>query len=64
MELKEPKFMQEIHKIRQELSTMPPSEYKKHLEETKKRYAERLGHLYVDLPVVKTKQKSTTLLKV
>lgn len=49
--------MQELHKIRQELSTIPPSEYKKHLEETKKKYAERLGHLYVDLPIAKTEQE-------
>ena len=49
--------MQELHKIRRELSTMTPSEYKKYLEETKKKYAERLGDLYVDLPLVKTEQK-------
>lgn len=56
MKLREPKFMREIHKIRLELSTMPPSEYRKHLEETKRKYADKLGHLYVSLPVVKTKK--------
>lgn len=49
--------MQELHKIRWEHSMMTPSEYKKYIEETKKKYAEKLGDLYVDLPLVKTEQK-------
>jgi len=49
--------MQELHKIRLELSMMSSSEYKKYLEETKKKYAEKLGYLYIDLPRVKIEQK-------
>lgn len=56
-ELREPKFMQEIHKIRAELSKMTRAEYEKYLEDVRKKYAETLGHLYVYLPIVKTKQK-------
>ncbi len=56
-ELREPRFMQEIHRIRMELSEMVPAEYEKYLEEVRKKYAERLGHLYVNLPIVKIKQK-------
>jgi len=60
-ELREPKFMQEIHKIRAELSKMSPTEYEKYLKEVKEKYAKRLGHFYVDLPVVKSKRKLKTI---
>jgi len=56
-ELKEPKFMREIHRIRAELSKMPPAEYEKYLKKVREKYAERLGHLYVNLQAVKLKQK-------
>ena len=59
-ELKEPKFMREIHKIRAELSEMPPTEYEKYLKEVKGKYAKRLRRLYMDLPVVKSERKSQT----
>lgn len=60
-ELREPKFMQKIHKIRAELSKMPPTDYKKYLEAVREKYAERLGHLYTDLPIVKTGRKLKTV---
>jgi len=60
-ELKEPKFMREIHKIRAELSEMPPSEYEKYLKKVKGKYAKRLKRLYMDLPVVKSERKLETV---
>jgi len=60
-ELREPKFMREIHKIRAELSKMSPVEYEKYLKEVKEKYAERLGRFYVDLPVVRSKRKFETI---
>jgi len=60
-ELREPKFMQKIHKIRAELSKMSPTEYEKYLKEVKEKYAKRLRRFYVDLPVVKSKQKLETI---
>jgi len=60
-ELREPKFMREIHKIRAELSKMSPTEYEKYLKEVKEKYAKRLKHLYVDLPIVKSKRKLETV---
>jgi len=60
-ELREPKFMREIHKIRAELSKMLPTEYEKYLKEVKEKYAKRLKHLYVDLPIVKSKRKLETV---
>ena len=59
--MREPKFMQEIHKIRAELSKMSPTEYEKYLKEVKEKYAKRLRHFYVDLPVVKSKRKLKTI---
>ena len=59
--LKEPKFMQEIHRIRAELSKMPPTRYEKYLEEVRQKYADRIEHLYVDIPTVKPKQKLETI---
>jgi hypothetical protein len=59
--LKEPKFMREIHRIRAELSKMPPTRYEKYLEKVKQKYADRLGHLYVHLPAVKSKRKLETV---
>jgi len=56
-ELREPRFMREIHRIRMELSEMAPAEYEKYLEEVRKKYAKRLGYLYVDLPIVKTERQ-------
>jgi len=35
-ELREPKFMREIHKIRAELSEMSPTEYEKYLKRLRK----------------------------
>jgi hypothetical protein len=59
--LKEPKFMREIHKIRAELSKMPPDKYEKHLKQAKQKNAKRLQHLYIDLPIVKSDQKLETV---
>ena len=44
--------MREIHKIRAELSRMPTAEYEKHLRNVKKKYAERLGDLYIKKPSI------------
>ena len=60
-ELREPKFMREIHKIRAELSEMSPTEYEKYLKEVKRKYAKRLRHLYIDLPVVRLGRKLETV---
>jgi len=59
--LREPKFMREIHRIRAELSEMPPTKYEKYLEEVRQKYADRRGHLYVDMPAVKPKRKRKTV---
>jgi len=59
--VREPKFMRGIHKIRAELSKMSPTEYEKYLKEVKEKYAKRLRHFYVDLPVVKSKRKLETI---
>ena len=59
--LKEPKFMQEIHRIRAKLSKMPPTRYEKYLEEVRQKYAGRIGHLYVDIPAVKPRRKLETI---
>jgi len=59
--IKEPKFMQEIHKIRVKLSKMPPKEYKKYIREVREKNAERLKILYVDLPIVKLERKLETV---
>jgi len=55
--IKEPKFMQEIHKIRVKLSKMPPKEYERYIREVREKNAERLKILYVGLPIVKLKRK-------
>jgi len=59
--LREPRFMQEIHKIRAELSKMSRTEYEKYLEEVKEKYAKRLKDFYVDLPTVKSERKLETV---
>jgi len=53
--------MREIHRIRVELSRMPPTEYEKYLEEARQKYADRVGHLYVDMQPVKPKRKLETV---
>jgi len=60
-EMKEPKFMREIHRIRAELSKMPPTKYEEYLKEVREKYADRLGHLYVNLQAVKLKRKLETV---
>jgi len=60
-ELRESKFMREIHRIKAELSEMSPAEYERYLKEVREKYAKRLGHLYVDLPVVKSERRLETL---
>lgn len=59
--IKEPKFMQEIHKIRVKLSKMPPKEYERYIREAREKNAERLKILYVDLPLVKLEKKIETV---
>ena len=60
-EVREPKFMQEIHKIRAALSKMSPTEYEKYLKNVKEKHAKRLRHLYVDLPSVRSERKLETI---
>lgn len=59
-DLREPKFMREIHKIRAELSRMSLREYEKYLKEVKEKYAERLKRFYVNLPASRTERKLET----
>ena len=59
-DLREPKFMREIHTIRAELSKKSLTEYEKYLKEVKEKHSERLKRFYVDLPIVKTERKLET----
>jgi hypothetical protein len=59
-DLREPKFMREIHRIRAELSKKSLTEYEEYLKEVKEKYSERLKRFYVDLPIVKTERKLET----
>jgi len=59
-DLREPKFMREIHRIRAELSKMSLTEYEKYLKEVKEKYSERLKRFYVDLPIVRSERKLET----
>jgi len=58
--LREPKLMREIHRIRAELSKKSLTEYEKYLKEVKEKYTERLKRFYVDLPIVKSERKLET----
>lgn len=52
--MEEPSFLKHLHKIREELSSMPTKEYEEFFETTKKKYHQRLGHLYTELAIEKS----------
>jgi len=46
--LREPKFMKDLHKIREKLTKTPREKYLEELERVREKYRKELGHLYVE----------------
>jgi hypothetical protein len=46
LSLREPKFMKDLHKIREKLSKMPREKYLEELKRVRDKYRKELGHLY------------------
>ena len=47
-ELKEPKFLGDLHKVRSRLAKMPREKYEEYLQRALDENSEKLGHLYVE----------------
>ena len=47
-ELKEPKFLRELHEIRKRISKIPGDEYMRQLVQIREKYRKELGDLYIE----------------
>lgn len=45
--LREPKFLKDLHKIREKLAKMPEEKYREELKRVRGKYQKELGYLYV-----------------
>jgi len=48
LSLREPKFMKDLHEIREKLAKMPREKYLEELKRVREKYRKELGHLYVE----------------
>lgn len=46
--LREPKFMRDLHKIREKLAQSPKGQYLEELRRVREKYRKELGHLYIE----------------
>lgn len=46
--LREPKFMRNLHKIREKLAKAPREKYLEELKRVREKYRNELGHLYIE----------------
>jgi len=46
--LREPKFMRDLHKIREKIAKTPREKYPIELKRVREKYRKELGHLYVE----------------
>jgi hypothetical protein len=46
--IKEPKFIKDLHRIREKLSKTPRKKYVQELRRVREKYRKELGHLYVE----------------
>lgn len=48
LEMEEPKFLKDLHKIRRKLSRISTEEYESRQKRTMEIYRKELGHLYIE----------------
>ena len=48
LSLREPRFMRDLHKIREKLTKTPREKYLEELKKVREKYRKELGHLYVE----------------
>jgi len=46
--IKEPKFIKDLHKIREKLAKTPREKYLQELKKVREKYRKELGHLYIE----------------